>query len=504
MPTSYRPPRENPLNDPSQAAQLLAACPDPLVLADGRGMIQYANGAAAQMAGYDYQELLGLNLARLVPREMRRWLKQTAEQVDQLNKVSDRSGKIQRQDGTVLPVEVSVSKVDADQGPVYMIIARETSDRVDLTQEALHAERLRALGEIASGVAHDFRNTLAAILGRAQLLLMKCSDPEMHDALQTIEKAALDGGETVKRIMRYGAREGHDDELVPIDLNELLTEVIDATRYRWSDEPQREGKCIELEKRLTPLPRIEGSPGELRQFFSNLIGNACDAMPDGGKITVTTQSSPTTVTVTIADTGQGMPLEVQERIFDSFFTTKGRESLGLGLALGKKSVQRHGGQITVNSSAGEGSIFTVTLPRTEQVALLESETPAPPATDHPAQVLVVDDEPMLCELLRESIVNLGHEASVASCGEEAFQLLNLNHFDVVITDLGMPGIPGSRVAQAAKQASRQTYVILLTGWDDPLNPAQSRYVDRVLTKPTSVADLGAAIASGLTVVNAAV
>ncbi len=333
---------------------------------------------------------------------------------------------------------------------------------------------------------------------------MKCTDPQMCTALQTIEKAALDGGETVKRIMRYGAREGRDDELVPIDLNELLTEVIEATRYRWSDEPQRDGKCIELEKRLTPLPRIEGNPGELRQFFSNLIGNACDAMPDGGKITVTTQSSPTTVTVTIADTGQGMPPEVQERIFDSFFTTKGRESLGLGLALGKKSVQRHGGQITVNSSVGEGSIFTITLPRSEQVALLESETPAPPPTDYPAQVLVVDDEPMLCELLRESIVNLGHEASVASCGEEAFQMLNLRHYDVVITDLGMPGIPGSRVAQAAKQASPRTYVILLTGWDDPLSPAQSRYVDRVLTKPASVADLGAAIASGLTTVKAAV
>ncbi len=490
--------QNNLLSDASVAVQLLAACPDALLLVDERRNIQYANRAAVQISGYDYDEVVGLSLKELVPPEERRWLAETAQEADQLAKVSCVCGKLQHRDGTVVPVEVSVSKLESGQGAIYMVVARETAERVQLTEEALHAEHMRALGEIASGVAHDFRNVLAAILGRSQLLLMKVADPQMREALQAIEKAALDGGETVKRIMRYGSPEPSGEEFVPVDLNELLKEVIESTRYRWFHEPQVEGRRIELEARLTPVPLTEGSPSELRQFFTNLIMNACDAMPDGGRLAISTQSGPTTITVTIADTGEGMAPEVQERIFDAFFTTKGGSSLGLGLALGKQSVSRHGGQITVGSSVGEGTIFTITLPRIVQdLEDASSESPAVSATDHAAQILVVEDEPVLRDLLRESVVTMGHDVRVASRTEEALQLINIQHYDVVITDLGMPDIPGSKVAQAAKQASGETHVILLTGWDNPLSPTQSTYVDQILIKPASVADLSAAIEAGL-------
>jgi len=467
------------------------------VVAGQNGTIQYANRAAIQMTGCDPSDLVGRPVRSLVPRHMHKWLAETKEEVEQLGKVCCKSGQIQREDGMILPIEVSISKVQTGQAGRYLIIARPTPDRIDLTEEALQSERLRALGEIASGVAHDFRNTLGAILGRTQLLLMKTSDPQMQEALTTIERAALDGGETVKRIMRYS--KGTGQEIAALDINKLIEEIIASTRYRWRDEPEREGKRINVETDLTALPKCEGNPGELRQFFTNLVTNACDAMPDGGRLVISTRSTPTTITVTFKDTGHGMPPEVQERIFDSFFTTKTGDRLGLGLAMGKQAVHRHGGRITVDSTVGEGTIFTVTLPRPDQpIEASEEADTMPPATHtQGARVLVVDDERVLCEVLCESITALGHQVTGSCSGQQAFRMLNTQHFDVVITDLGMPDIPGSKVAQAAKQLSPAPRVILLTGWDDPLNHAQGKYVDEVLTKPVSIAKLGAAIEAAL-------
>jgi len=255
--------------DPLTAYRLLASCPDPLVVAGQDGTIQYANRAAIQMTGCVPSDLIGRPVGDLLPGYMHKWLAETKEEVEQLGKVCCKLGQIQREDGTILPVEVSISKVETGPASRYLIIGRETPNRIDLTEEALQAERLRALGEIASGVAHDFRNTLGAILGRAQLLLMKTSDPQMQEALQIIEKAALDGGETVKRIMRYGKDEQGVGEFVSVDINELLEEVIANTRYRWRDEPERDGKRINVETDLTALPKCEGNPSELRQFHQS-------------------------------------------------------------------------------------------------------------------------------------------------------------------------------------------------------------------------------------------
>ncbi len=483
--------------DPTIAYKLLASCPDPLMVVGQDGTIQYANRAAVQMTGRDPSGLIGRAVGDLLPRYMHKWLVETKEEVEQLGKVCCKLGQIQREDGTILPVEVSISKVETGQANRYLIIGRETPDRIDLTEEALQAERLHALGEIAAGVAHDFRNTLGAILGRAQLLLMKTSDPQMQEALEIIEKAALDGGETIKRIMRYST--GNGQEIAALDINELIEEVIASTRYRWRDEPERDGKRISVETDLTALPKCEGSPSELRQFFTNLVTNACDAMPDGGRLAISTRSTPTTITVTFKDTGHGMPPEVQSRIFDSFFTTRTGGSLGLGLAMGKQSVQRHGGRITVDSNVGDGTTFTVTLPRPDQPIESAEEGHTVPSATHTqsAHILVVDDEPALREVLCESITALGHQVTGSPSGQHAFRMLNTQHFDVVITDLGMPDIPGSKVAEAAKQISPAPHVILLTGWDDPLNHTQSKYVDEVLTKPVSIAKLGAAIETGL-------
>jgi len=486
-------------NDPTIAYKLLASCPDSLVVVGQHCIIQYANRAAVQMTGCDPSDLIGRAVGDLLPEHMHKWLAETKEEVEQLGKVRCKSGQIQREDGTILPVEVSISKVETGQANRYLIIARATPDRIDLTEEALQAERLRALGEIASGVAHDFRNTLGAILGRAQLLLMKTSDPQMQEAIEIIEKAALDGGETVKRIMRYGKHEQFGGEFVSVDINELLEEVIANTRYRRRDEPERDGKRINVETDLTALPKCEGNPSELRQFFTNLITNACDAMPDGGRLVISTRSTPTTIIVTFEDTGHGIPPEVQNRIFDSFFTTKTGGSLGLGLAMGKQSVQRHSGRITVDSNVGEGSTFTVTLPRPDQPIEGTDEAQTVQSTIHTqgARILIVDDEPALRDILCESITASGHRVTGSPSGQHAFRMLNTQHFDVVITDLGMPDIPGSKVAEAAKQISPAPHVILLTGWDDPLDDTQSKYVDEVLTKPVSIAKLGAAIETGI-------
>lgn len=476
---------------------LMETAADGILLVDCQGKILEANAAAAGLSGYEPEQLIGRRLAELLPQDSTQWLRQQAARADKLNQLRGLEGTAQRHDGTEFPFEASVNKLRVDEEDIYQIVVRDLTQRNKLQQQLLQGERLRALGQIASGVAHDFNNLLGAILGRTQLLLMKLRDPDAQRALQTIEKAALDGADTVKRIQRFAQSNEGEEKFVPVALNSLVDDVIETTRYRWDDQAQCEGITIQMRRDLSPVPTIMANPAELRQLLTNLTINACEAMPSGGTIAISTRADAAVVTVAVSDTGVGMAPDVQQRTFERFFTTKEGNNSGLGLSLARDIARRHGGDLVIgDSSVNQGTTFILTLPRSDEPIPTIGETTMPERSGQ-AQVLVVDDEPVLCELLVEMLETLGHQAVGATSSEEAFRLLNVDNYDVVITDLGMPNISGWKIAEAAKQDHPDTYVILLTGWDNPLSGQPGRQVDRVLSKPVTITDMARAVSMGM-------
>src|SRR5690242_12721744 len=222
-------------------------------------------------------------------------------------------------------------------------------------------EKLSALGELASGVAHDFNNTLAGILGRAQLL-QRTTDPEkIKRGLDIIIKTAEDGAKTVKRIQDFARqRRDHNFELVSVD--QILTDASEITRPRWKNCAEAASIHIALDRQIQSHAMVMGDDSELREVLVNMVFNAIDAMPEGGTLRLATEVANDSVVITIADTGVGMYPEVRSKIFDPFFTTKGKAGLGLGLAVSFGIIRRHGGNIEVESHYGKGTEFRITLP----------------------------------------------------------------------------------------------------------------------------------------------
>ena len=359
--------------------------------------------------------------------------------------------------------------------------------------QLVRTEKLRALGEMASGVAHDFNNVLASILGRAQLLLRKVEDPKLRQWLQVIERAATDGARTVRRVQEF-ARIRRDQPFVPVDLNRVVKEAVEVTQSRWGEEAQSQGVTIEVTTVLAPVPAIAGDPAELREALTNLILNAVDAMPAGGTLALTTQAGEDEVVLEVGDTGVGMSEEIQRQVFDPFFTTKGPKGTGLGLSITYGIVARHGGTITVASAAGQGTTFSLTLP----VRKAEPERPSPlvlPATS-PIRCLVVDDEPLVLEALGDLLTVAGHSAVLVSDGAEAIARFKAEPFDLVLTDLAMRGTNGWQLARALKDHAPSVPVLLVTGLGVELSAAEllAHGVDAVLSKPVKLEEILSAVA----------
>jgi signal transduction histidine kinase len=238
---------------------------------------------------------------------------------------------------------------------------RYIAEQEIIREQFSQLEKLSALGELASGVAHDFNNTLAGILGRAELLL-KTEDPaKIESGLRIIIRTAKDGAKTVKRIQDFARqRRDHDFELVHVD--QLLLDVSEITRPRWKDRAEAANVHISLELQIRSNALVMGDGSELREVLVNMVFNAVDAMPEGGTLTLSAAEKEDQIEIAISDTGMGMSEEVRSRIFDPFFTTKGKAGLGLGLAVSYGIIRRHEGTVEVESEAGHGTTFRISLP----------------------------------------------------------------------------------------------------------------------------------------------
>lgn len=373
-------------------------------------------------------------------------------------------------------------------------------------QSVIEQERLRALGKMASGIAHDINNALSPIVVYSEMLQRGGHPADaVQRYLHSIRTAGEDIAHIVTRMREFYRKREADDVLFPIKLNHLAQEVIDLTRPRWRDIPQERGIVIEVETDFSAeLPEILGNASELREAVTNLVLNAVDAMPDGGKIALRTSArwwqdhgvrKASQVWVEVSDTGIGMDEETRSRCLEPFFTTKGTRGTGLGLAMVYGVAERHEAKIEIESAVGQGTTLRMVFPVREITHTTSIVKKPEPEQSRALRILCVDDEPLLRELLKELLELDGHTVETADGGESGINKFSEaqrgDRFDVVITDLGMPRVDGRQVARNIKHQEPLVPIILLTGWGNMMKadgeiPTQ---VDAVISKPPRVNEL---------------
>ncbi len=492
--------------------KIIQGSKDGIIICDKQGCIISVNEAMSEMLGLEKHAIVGRHSAEL-----------HGDDASERTKVRDKIGELLekgfasyetrylRKDGTVVEVECYNSMIRNNNEFIGGIsIVRNITERNRMQQQMMQSEKLRSLGELAGGVAHDFNNVLAAILGRVQLLKTQFTPPngqeekrasmrDMVKSLEIVERASLDGAEIVRRIQEFSRKRTDDRDFAPVDINSLLDNALEFTRARWRNEAHSKGIKIAVQKDYAPVSLTAGSASELREVFTNLINNALDAMPDGGTISIKTRREDGHIILTIGDTGVGIPESVRDRIFDPFFTTKGVRSTGLGMSISYSIIDRHKGTITVASEEGKGTIFTIQLPVHEQARKEEKAVMPRIEGGRKARVLIIEDEDEIRQLLLDIVESQGHEADAADDGNQGLELLRNGDFDLVCTDLGMPGMSGWEVAEEIKHMGKKVPVAVITGWSINLNEPEMREkgVHFILQKPFQIDQILTLVQEGL-------
>ena len=414
----------------------------------------------------------------------------------------------------------------AHQAQLYDALQQAYENLRQTQETVVQQERLRALGQMASGVAHDINNAISPIALYTESLLER--EPTLSDRarayLTTIQTAIHDVARTVSRMREFYRPQEAQAALARVELDRLIRGVLELTQARWRDLPQERGAVIELQTDLVnPSAIIMAAENEIRDALTNLIFNAADAMPDGGTLTVRTKSalrlpkpegtgagsqgadaaeSPIEVVcLEVSDTGLGMDEETRRRCLEPFFTTKGERGTGMGLAMVYGMTQRHRAELEIDSVPGEGTTVRLVFPAAPRAADATGKQLALGLPVRPLRILIVDDDPLIIESLRETLRGDGHRVTAAEGGQagiDAFETARSRGepFELVITDLGMPYVDGRKVSAAIKAALPHTPVVLLTGWGQRLTAENQvpPHVDRVLNKPPRLRDLRAALA----------
>ena len=367
-------------------------------------------------------------------------------------------------------------------------------------QRALRTERLRTLGQMASGVAHDLSQSLALIAGYGELLERELSgsSPDarrLREYAAIMRSAATDGGELARRLLTFSRVQAHGPA-VRVEATSLLEDVARLTAPRWRDATRASGYPVALSVRSIgdeEALAILGWSSSLRDALKNLVLNAVDALPSGGDICLGARRDGDMVELIVADTGIGMTAEVRARIFEPFFTTKGARGTGLGLAQVFAIVQHHRGEVEVHSAPGRGTSFILRLPAASPArADQPGAAVTPDAGRTPLRVLAVDDDPAHGRMLAAMLGHDGHQVSVVGSAEAALERMASNEFDVVVSDLLLGGrLDGWHLAERVRQERPGVRVCLVTGWGAEIDPtdAARRGVDAVLAKPYGLGEL---------------
>ena len=357
-------------------------------------------------------------------------------------------------------------------------------------KQLIQQERMNALGQMASGIAHDFSNMLMPIIGLSEMLL---SDPKVLDdrkeathMLGIIRSAGYDARHIVQRLRHIYKEE--DDEYGPVVLAEVVESIVSITMPKWKEEMNAKGIVIEIATEFEDVPLIKGNAGELREAFVNLMLNAVDAMPEGGAITLRLKPKDERgVVFEVSDTGIGMDAETLRQCVETFFTTKGTQGTGLGLPMVHGIVQRHGGSMEIDSKPGVGTTVRMQFPVPIAIELTEDTAESQPAPISPQCILVIDDEARSRNVVARILRADGHTVEIAEGGQEAKEMVYRKEFDLVITDRAMPVVNGDEIAAEIMKCRPGTPVIMLTGFGDIMKDCGELPVGvtSIITKPVT-------------------
>jgi PAS domain S-box-containing protein len=478
----------------SLLTNILESARESIYAVDPDGNFKWCNTSTLRGLGYHRGEFIGRQLLEMVYEEDRELVR------EKLNGAL--TGEPQTYEMRYFAHDGSLRHARVDNSPLVVEgrttgvlgIARDITEQKEERERAARADKLRALGQLASGVAHDFNNSLAAILGRAQLLRRQVHDPALVRNLDIIQTAAEDAAATVRRIQTF-ARKSPVKEFELLDVRSLLNDAIEITRTRWENEARVRGLEYVVNLEAESGHSTYGSASELREVFVNLIVNAVDAMPRGGMLSISCKGEEARLKLQFADNGMGMSEDVRQKIFEPFFSTKGAHGTGLGLSVSHSIIDRHEGSISVKSDPGLGTTFTIDLP-----AIATAEAAPEPfletANSMPIlRILVVDDEPSVRETLAEMLVAVHHKVELAESGYEAINKLRTGAFDFVFTDLAMPEMDGWEMARVIRRFWPDVRIVLVTGYGPTTPPplGEDGLVDGIIGKPFDFAQVGSTL-----------
>lgn len=469
---------------------------DGVLVTDGRGNMVRMNKALCELLGLkrgkvcSLFEILGSGPAGQGESDFAGFMEYLCKHGP--TKLQER--KIKRAEGSEITVEMSITpyRDDKENPAGVIVIVRDISERQALQDRLFQTEKLSALGEVISGVAHELNNPLTGVIGFSELLAKKSDlDDNTREKVLKILREADRCRRIVNNLLEFSRM--RPSQRRAVNINRLIDEVLELKGY------ELKVSNIEVRKRFAPnLPETAGDPQLLQQVIFNIINNAHQALTQqgkGGVLTITTNSGSGSITVSIKDNGPGIPRQLQAKIFDPFFTTKGPgKGTGLGLSLSYKIIERHAGTIKVESTPGRGATFTVTLPilaaKPTQKAATRLEAPIPV---RPGRILVVDDEQAIVDLVAEMLRGEEHHISLALNANEALDKLSQQDFDCIISDIRMPEMDGRELYCRVKELKPETAekLIFITG--DLLNDATEKFVSEsgipFLKKPFTAQEL---------------
>jgi PAS domain S-box-containing protein len=472
-------------------ASLADLAPDEIYTLDGQCHCTWMNRRAEVDSGLTSSVMLGQEFSMVVAAESKDEVKAMLQ--------CTLGGEEKQFEMRTICADGRVRCMEAHTSPLWregsvtgaMVFMSDITERKLAQERAARSDKLRALGELAAGVAHNLNNSLTVIQGRAQLLSMRSTDESQKKSLEVITQAVADCSQTLRRLLDFSRRDATRVSAA-VDLSELITSSVEIARPKWQAEVANRTGAIEVRVDAPRPVMTLGDSAELREVVLNLIFNAVDAMPRGGTIEIGTRMENQTARFWVADTGTGMASEVIARIFEPFYSTKGERGTGLGLSASHGIIESHGGDINVSSELGKGTRFEVILPLHESSSpLTVAPAAASSAGSKPARVLVVEDEEKVRTLLNDAFRAGGHDVTEASTGAEAIERLDQSEFDLIVCDLGLPELSGLHVARWVKEFRPDLPVIIATGFAEMI--AEEDYdrarIDDVIRKPYAVADV---------------
>jgi len=349
--------------------QIVESAHDAVAILDEKNRIKFFNKRLLYLTQYAPEELTGMELTKLINGLDMDEVNQGFVQGSEGGSVIHETEVLQKNGGK-RKAEVSAANFFLSPNRTHTILyLKDITEKKQMEERLIQSEKLRALGEMAAGVAHDFNNILGAILGRVQLIklgLRRMSDEVVQNELGIIEQAAMDGAYTIKKLQEFTRPKTDASKFVLLDVNEIIDGATELVKTKIKDEAEAKGVQIEVHTVKNKVPPVMGNPIELREVLLNIILNSIDAMPEGGRITFKTGHEDSYVSIEASDEGIGMPEHIRQRVFDPFFTTKGVQRSGLGLSISYGIIHRHHGEIEVKSQEGMGTTFLIKLPIAEE------------------------------------------------------------------------------------------------------------------------------------------